>query len=55
MIKLIKFLNYIRYFIVKLLPTYYVCDHCYNIKFKEEEIICWKCGLGEMIYKGEVR
>jgi hypothetical protein len=33
-------------------PNYWKCTHCKNIKFKEEEIYCWKCNKGLMIYKG---
>jgi len=29
------------------------CNHCGEIKYREEEIYCWKCGKGEMIYKGK--
>ena len=28
------------------------CDNCGIIKDKEEEVRCWECGKGEMIYKG---
>lgn len=53
------FFNF-RLFIAKLLlklidiiePKYWRCSHCRILKLKEEEVICWKCGLGEMIYKG---
>ncbi len=33
---------------------YWVCTHCGWIKFKEEEVLCWECGLGEMIYQGDL-
>ncbi len=29
----------------------WVCSHCGHIERKESEIRCWKCGIGEMIYK----
>ena len=29
---------------------HYVCTNCGNIEDKEREVICWKCGKGEMIY-----
>lgn len=30
------------------------CESCNDIKFQEEEVICWKCGEGEMVYYGKV-
>lgn len=35
-------------------PDYWVCMHCGNIEYYEREVMCWKCGIGEMIYKGEL-
>lgn len=29
------------------------CDNCGHTERKEEEIICWECGKGEMLYQGE--
>lgn len=29
---------------------YYECFHCGHKEKKEAEVMCWKCGLGEMIY-----
>lgn len=29
------------------------CDHCGNIKYQEEEVLCWECGKGEMIFHGK--
>ena len=29
---------------------YYECTHCGHRQKKEEEVMCWKCGLGEMVY-----
>ena len=26
------------------------CTNCGIIKHKEEEVLCWSCGIGEMIY-----
>lgn len=34
---------------------YYECTHCGHKQKKEEEIMCWKCGLGEMIYHNPFR
>lgn len=28
----------------------WVCSNCGNVENKEREILCWKCGKGEMIY-----
>lgn len=36
----------------KIQPNYWICNQCDHIVFKEEEIMCWICGSGEMIYKG---
>jgi hypothetical protein len=30
---------------------YYECTHCDNKEKKEREVMCWKCGLGEMVYR----
>ena len=29
------------------------CDNCHHIVYFEQEVICWECGEGEMIYQGE--
>ena len=29
---------------------HYVCTNCGNTEDKEREVICWKCGKGEMVY-----
>ena len=29
---------------------YWACTYCKNVENKEREILCWKCGRGEMIY-----
>jgi hypothetical protein len=34
-----------------LAPDYWQCTNCMHIWHREEEVICWKCGIGEMIYK----
>lgn len=34
-------------------PDYWVCFNCGHIEYKEREIMCWECGIGEMIYKGK--
>jgi len=38
----------------ELQPDYWVCAHCGNIVYYEQEVMCWKCGVGEMIWKGDV-
>ena len=35
-------------------PDYWICNNCSNIEYSEREVICWKCGEGEMIYKGDL-
>jgi len=35
-------------------PDYWACANCGRIEYLEREFICWKCGIGEMIYKGEL-
>jgi lactate dehydrogenase-like 2-hydroxyacid dehydrogenase len=32
----------------------WVCDNCGYTRFREEEVRCWKCGKGEMIYQVQV-
>lgn len=38
----------------ELLPVF-ECDNCGDIKFKEEEVKCWKCGKGDMVFKGKIK
>jgi hypothetical protein len=39
----------------KICGEYYICDNCYNLQFKEKEVLCWKCGgRGQMIYQGNL-
>ena len=35
-------------------PDYWACANCRRIVYLEREVICWKCGIGKMIYKGDV-
>jgi len=44
--------NLIRKLGRKICGKYWVCTHCGNIEYAEREVICWKCGLGEMVYQG---
>jgi len=37
----------------EIAPPYWRCTHCSNTEYKEREVLCWKCGVGEMIYKGK--
>lgn len=30
---------------------FWICNYCGYVRHKEEEVMCWKCGKGEMIYK----
>ncbi len=32
-------------------PPRWVCSDCGVVKYYEAEIMCWACGVGEMIYK----
>ena len=34
---------------------YYECTHCDNKEKNEREVICRKCGLGEMVYRNPFR
>jgi hypothetical protein len=36
-----------------LAGDYWKCTHCGYVKRIEEEVYCWKCGKGEMIYRGD--
>ena len=49
-LKITKFLLKIVGFIE---PKYWKCTHCSHLELIEQEIMCWKCGLGEMINKGK--
>lgn len=31
---------------------YWKCTNCSGIEWHEEEVWCWSCGKGEMIYRG---
>ncbi len=46
--------HYIRKFGRWVSGPYWVCTHCGWVKFKEEEVLCWECSFGEMIYQGEL-
>lgn len=35
--------------------SYWVCSQCGVIEFKEKEVWCWNCGIGEMIYQGKLQ
>jgi len=34
---------------------YYECTHCDNKEKNEREVMCWKCDLGEMVYRNPFR
>jgi len=34
-------------------PNYWRCYNCGAIEWKEQEVRCWNCTMGEMIYKGD--
>jgi len=34
---------------------YYECTHCGNREKQEREVMCWECGLGEMVYHNPFR
>lgn len=34
--------------------NYWVCITCGQITFEEEDIMCWNCNAGEMIYQGKI-
>jgi hypothetical protein len=50
----IRFGNLIRNVGMKVAGKYYVCTNCGNVEFSEREVMCWKCGVGEMIYQGRI-
>ena len=35
-----------------VLPSHWVCTNCGNVEWREREVRCWGCGIGEMIYQG---
>lgn len=45
--------NVLRALAEKMMPDYWRCTNCGLIKFREEEVHCWNCAIGEMIYKGK--
>jgi hypothetical protein len=32
--------------------NYWRCSNCGHIAYKEQEVGCWQCSIGEMIYQG---
>ena len=50
----IKIGNYVRHLGEWIMSAYWVCPHCGTIKYKEEEALCWECGVSEMVYKGDI-
>lgn len=45
---------FFREFGLAIQPDYWVCVNCGHIEYYEQEVRCWKCGVGEMVYKGDV-
>ena len=45
---------FIRVFGRELQPDYWVYMNCGHVEHFEREVMCWKCGIGEMIYKGDL-
>jgi hypothetical protein len=39
-----------NYFEFEFLNDCFVCTHCGYAEKNEQEVKCWKCGLGEMVY-----
>ena len=35
-------------------PDVWECNNCGYTEYKEQEVICWGCGKGEMIFKGQL-
>ena len=35
-------------------PDYWACTNCGNIEYCKHEGKCWSCGVGDLVYKGEV-
>lgn len=35
-------------------PDVWECNNCGYTEYKEQEVICWGCGEGEMIFKGQL-
>lgn len=50
----ISFGMLIRVIGTEMQPDYWVCTNCGYIEYREREVLCWKCGMGEMIYKGKI-
>lgn len=36
-----------------VLPDYWVCTGCGKVEWREQEVMCWGCGAGEMAYRGD--
>ena len=39
----------------EFINDYYECSSCGHREKKEKEVICWKCGIGEMVYHDPFR
>lgn len=48
----IRFGNMVRKLGKRICGNYWRCCHCGKMKFREEEILCWGCGIGKMLYQG---
>lgn len=48
----IAFSIFIRTVGKEMAPDYWRCTNCTHTEYKEREVLCWKCGIGEMLYKG---
>lgn len=42
--------NFVKQLVTK---DYWKCDYCRVIKFHEQEMLCWNCKRGQMIYEGD--
>jgi hypothetical protein len=43
----------LRWLANKVAGKYWRCSTCGWIDHMEKEVLCWKCGQGEMIYQGD--
>jgi len=46
-------INSVKNFVKQLVTKdYWKCDYCRVIKFYEQEVFCWNCKIGQMLYQG---
>lgn len=47
--------RFLLYLVDIIVPNHWKCSYCSYLELREQEVLCWKCGIGEMIYKEKIK